>query len=255
MCDSSHGSADGAVASHRYSRRMDLGALHALQVVDTAIDQALHARSRLPEIVEHDAARTEVRTIESDIARVSDSLDRAQAELDRIEHEAADIDARRGRLEKQLKTIISPREAEALQHEMQQLAAERNQLDDRGIELLEGTSAADEELVSLGERLERSRATEAVLAERRGVAEVAADVALAELRDRRSNLATTIAPTDLDGYERLRKALGGVAVSHIEHGMCSGCRMDISVAELDSIKRQPADAAVECPNCTRLLLR
>ena len=234
---------------------MDLGALHALQVVDTAIDQASHARSRLPEIIEHDAARADVRMIETDIARVSDSLTRAQTELDRIEHEAADIDARRGRLEKQLKTIISPREAEALQHEMQQLAAERNQLDDRGIELLEGTSAADEELVSLGERLERSRASEAAMAERRDVAEVAADAALAELRDRRANLMTNIAATDLDAYERLRKALGGVAVAHIEHGMCSGCRMDISVAELDALKRQPFDAAVECPNCTRLLLR
>jgi predicted nucleic acid-binding Zn-ribbon protein len=234
---------------------MDLGALHALQVVDTAIDQASHARSRLPEIIEHDAARAEVRMIETDIVRVADSLTRAQTELDRIEHEAADIDARRGRLEKQLKTIISPREAEALQHEMQQLAAERNQLDDRGIELLEGTSAADEELVSLGERLERSRATEAAMAERRDVAEAAADAALAELRDRRANLMTNIAATDFDAYERLRKALSGVAVSHIEHGMCSGCRMDISVAELDAIKRQPPDAAVECPNCTRLLLR
>jgi len=234
---------------------MDLGSLHALQVVDTAIDQATHARSRLPEIVEHEASRAEVQAIETDIVRVADSLTRAQTELDRIEHEAADIDARRGRLEKQLKTIISPREAEALQHEMQQLAAERNQLDDRGIELLEGTSAADEELVSLGERLERSRATEAAMAERRDVAEAAADAALAELRDRRANLMTNIAGTDLDAYERLRKALGGVAVSHIEHGMCSGCRMDISVAELDAIKRQPPDAAVECPNCTRLLLR
>jgi len=44
-------------------------------------------------------------------------------------------------------------------------------------------------------------------------------------------------------------------VCRIEKGACTGCRMEISIAELDAIKRRPADDVVECPNCTRLLVR
>ncbi len=255
MCDGAHRPAEPPLTIPLYSRPMDLGAMHGLQSIDTAIEQATHARTRLAEIVEHDAAVAELKAIRSDIERVRGAQRVAQNELDRLERESAEIDAHRARLEKQLKTIIAPREAEALQHEMQVLAATRNELDDRGIELLEGSSAADEELVGLVDRAERAGAAEALLADRRRAAEVRADAELAALADRRRDAAGSLAATDLDVYERLRKSLGGVAVCRIEHGACTGCRMEISIAELDTIKRQPADAVVECPNCTRLLLR
>lgn len=234
---------------------MDLGAMHGLQSIDTAIEQATHARTRLPEIVEHDAVVSELDDIRADIEGVRRAQRTAQNELDRLERESAEIDLHRARLEKQLKTIISPREAEALQHEMQVLAATRNELDDRGIELLEGSSAADEELVELEARLARAATSEASLADRRRVAEDRADSELAVLADRRREQAAALVAADLEVYERLRRSLGGIAVCRIEHSACTGCRMEISIAELDTIKRQPPDVAVECPNCTRLLVR
>ncbi|MEY4360749.1 MAG: hypothetical protein RL391_55 [Actinomycetota bacterium] len=234
---------------------MDLAALYGLQVVDTAIEQAEHARPRLPEIVQHSAGLAELKAVRSDIENVRRQQQSAQDELDRIERESSEIDAQRAKFEKQLKTIISPREAEALQHEMQSLAAHRNELDDRGIELLEASSAADEEIVALVDREGRAVAAESVLLEQRQRAEVEADRVLADLRAKRIEIAAVIAPTDLVDYERRRASFGGIAVSRIEHGMCTGCRMDISIAELDSIKRQPAEINVECPNCNRFLLR
>jgi len=255
VCHGTDGPAEPPLTGHLYSRIMDLGAMHGLQSIDTAIEQATHARTRLLEIVEHDAVVAEVNALRADIERVRRSQKKAQDELDRLEGESAEIDAHRARLEKQLKTIISPREAEALQHEMQVLAATRNELDDRGIELLEGSSAADEELRELEARAERTGASEAMLAERRRAAEVRADSDLAELAERRRESAAALVATDLEVYERLRKSLGGIAVCRIEKGACTGCRMEISIAELDAIKRRPADDVVECPNCTRLLVR
>ena len=81
--------------------------------------------------------------------RVEGRQQEAQTELDRIEAESDDIGRTRERLEKQLKTILSPREAEAIQHELQTLAARRDELDDRGLELLEASSSADEELAGI----------------------------------------------------------------------------------------------------------
>ena len=50
-----------------------------------------------------------------------------------------------------MKTIIAAREAEALQHEMQTLETQRNELDDRGLLLLETSAATDDELRQLVE--------------------------------------------------------------------------------------------------------
>ena len=255
MRNGTHRPAESPLTLSLYSRLMDLAAMHGLQSIDTAIEQATHARTRLAEILEHEAALAELHAIRADIERVRRAQQTAQNDLDRIERESAEIDAHRARLEKQLKSIISPREAEALQHEIQVLASTRDELDDRGIELLEGSSAADEELVELEARAERAGATEASLADRRRAAEDRADAEMNALDERRRETATGLESADLETYERLRKALGGIAVCRIEHGACTGCRMEISIAELDAIKRQPAGAAVECPNCTRLLVR
>lgn len=229
--------------------------LRELQSIDTRIDQARLASARLPERAAH------ANTV-ADLARVRatrDELRRGQSamesELADIEDKSGAIDAHRARLEKQLKTVIAPREAEALQHELANLAAQRNELDDRGLTLLESSSEADAKLAELVVVEENALAAEGRAGEALAVAEANVDGQLAELSDERARLVAVIDPSDLAEYERRRKAQAGVAVSEIEHGHCNGCHMDLSVSELDAIKRLPADIDAECPNCSRLLVR
>lgn len=234
---------------------MNLAALLDLQRVDTAIDQALAARERLPERRSHADSASElahIRARRDDIRREQMTQ---EAELADIESRSSALDTQRARLDKQLKTVIAPREAEALQHEIQALELERSSLDDRGLVLLEASSAADRDLLELA-GLE-NRAAEAEESARRTLeaALVAIDASTDDLRRRRAELAAVVEAGDLETYEKLRRAHGGVAVTVIEHGMCAGCHMDLSVAELDAIKRRPAGDAVECPNCNRLLAR
>ena len=87
-----------------------------------------------------------------------------EAELADIEKKSVEIDAHRAKLERQMKTIIAPREAEALQHEMQTLAAERNELDDRGSLLLESSASADEDVRKLVDTESRAVEVEATTA-------------------------------------------------------------------------------------------
>lgn len=234
---------------------MNLAALLDLQRVDTAIDQALVARDRLPERRSHDEAASglaHIRARRDDIRREQMIQ---EAELTDIESRSSALDAQRARLDKQLKTVIAPREAEALQHEIRILELERSELDDRGLALLESSSEADRDLGELTRQ--ESRAAEAEVSARGALeaALVAVDASVEELRRRRQELAGALASGDLETYETLRRAHGGVAVTVIEHGMCAGCHMDLSVAELDAIKRRPAADVVECPNCNRLLAR
>lgn len=234
---------------------MDLVALAAVQAIDTTLDQARHARPRLSEVLEHQATERDLGAVRAQIAEIRRRQSDAQRELDTVEASSAEIDAIRARLEWQMKTIISPREAEALQHEMQTLAARRNELDDRGLELLEASSAADEEIAQLSQVEARAAEAEARAAERRAAAEADADARIAEMVAHRAAAVSAVSAADVVAYDRQRAACGGVAVAAIAHGKCSGCHMEISKSELDAIKRLPADDVAECPSCARWLVR
>jgi hypothetical protein len=234
---------------------MDLAGMLALQAIDTAIDQAVHARGRLPASLEARAADAEVSALQARRRDVESRQSDAQSELDRIEAESDEIGRARERLDKQLKTILSPREAEAIQHEMQTLAARRNELDDRGIELLEASSAADEELAEIDAAIVRASDVAAAARERATRAEDEADRDLVTRRAERDAATTGLDPASVAEYERRRTAFGGVAMATISHGSCSACHMELSLGEVDAIKRLPDDAVPECPHCARILVR
>lgn len=234
---------------------MNLVGMLALQTIDTGIDQAVHARDRLPALMEARAAEADVAAWRERRRLVEARQTEAQSELDRLEAESDDIGRTRERLEKQLKTILSPREAEAIQHEMQILAARRNELDDRGIELLEASSAADEELAEIDDAIVRATEVSVAARERATRAEEEADRDLAARRAERDATAAALDATSLADYERRRTAFGGVAMATIAHGSCTACHMELSVAETDAIRRLPDDAVPECPHCARVLVR
>lgn len=234
---------------------MDLAGMLALQGIDIGLDQAVHARDRLPAVLEARAADDEVARLVAARRAIEVRQAEIQSELDRIDSQSAEMSHQRERLEKQLKTVIAPREAEALQHEIETLSARRSELDDRGLELLEQSSASDDELATIDVSISSARMIATEARERAGSAEREADRDLDERRAARVANADALDPTTLAEYERRRRAFGGIAVATIAHGSCTACHMELSVAETDDIKRLPADAVPECPHCARILVR
>ena len=234
---------------------MDVKALYELQKVDTAIEQAKVALEKLPERTHHAQAQSDLAHVRSTRDNLRREQSTMEAELAVIEKKSVEIDAHRAKLERQMKTIIAPREAEALQHEMQTLAAERNELDDRGLLLLESSASADEDVRKLVDTESRTVEVEATTAHALTQAAAAKSDEITVLLVRRAEVALPIAESDIATYDRLRASYKGIAVAVIQHGVCGGCHMDISVSELDIIKRLPVDQVAECPNCNRLLVR
>lgn len=234
---------------------MDLRALLDVQRLDTAMDQARHARANLPELAVQESAAGKLATLRARIGDLLREQGTLESELAGIEKHDAEIGTHLARLEKQLKSVIAPREAEALQHEMKNLMIEREAADERGLAMLDASSAAEAALIEIraadAEAARELAAAEATLRD----AEKEADRVIAELSVARADLIASIDASDLATYERLRANHAGVAIAEIKHGVCGGCHMDISASELDAIKRLPADQFAECPNCTRLLLR
>ena len=234
---------------------MDPRALIEVQRLDTAIDQARHALANLPELAVEKSAAEKLGVLRSRIGDLMREQGTFESELASIEKRDSEIANHLARLEKQLKTVIAPREAEALQHEIRNLTNERESGDERGLEILDG-AAGTAEALDEARRLE-SDAAEVLAAGSADVrrAEEATRSAMNGLLSERQVAISTVDGTDLETYERLRLNHGGVAIAEIKHGVCGGCHMDISASEMDAIKRLPVDQIAECPNCTRLLLR
>jgi predicted nucleic acid-binding Zn-ribbon protein len=85
-------------------------------------------------------------------------------------------------------------------------------------------------------------------------AETEVDDELATVSAARAALVDAVSPSLLEEYERLRPQYGGVAVARLVNGTCHGCYLTLAPAEVDAIRRAPADALQHCPDCGRLLV-
>lgn len=234
---------------------MNAAALLALQDIDSALDAITHKRPRLPEGVAHQEALAVQSALQARAAAAQQRIDAAQAAIEAAEHAAADLTTKRTRLEAQLKTVIAPREAEALIHQIATINGQRSELDDA-------------ELGALDEQAEGEAALAAVAAEMPDVAtavdttKAALDEAQAALAAEEAELkaarAETVAGMPADHvatYERVRAQFHGIGVTRLVGTHCSGCHMDLSPAELDLVKAVPAGEQAECPQCGRIMIR
>jgi len=231
-----------------------LDELISLQELDAALDQIPHRRRRLPERATAEEAAALVAQLEA--ARTA-ALERAAVAISRIEElEAANTtrSTKKARLEQQLKTVIAPREAEALMHEIARLDAERSEADDEELALLDEVEGADAAVAATDAALIERREIESTAMVALAEAESVLDAEATELARRRADAQSPIAPDLLARYDSMRSSFGGTAIARVTGGHCGACHLDLSRAFLDRLKNAPPDTIVECEQCGRLLV-
>lgn len=225
-----------------------------LQQLDSQIDQLRHQRDRLPERDEL-AARSEQLTLwEQRRKQIDNRLDELTTTIEQAEERNAELGADRSRLEAQLKTVIAPREAEALMHEIETINGQRDELDDAELAALEEQAALDDERTA---HLGSEQALRAALAHAdEALARVCADVdtEVDGLTSQRQEAVGQLDDAVLRRYESVRSA-SGVAVARLKGHRCEGCHLDLSAAEVDTAKDESvATGYTDCPQCGRLLV-
>ncbi len=230
-----------------------LARLLDLQGVDTRLAQLRHRIAHLPETADVERLKAEIarvdagaRALETENAEVSHVLAAAESRTN-------DIRAKTARLNAQLKTVIAPREAEALQHEISVLAAESSELDDSALVALERSEVLDAEM----RKTQREREIVArALASAESVERDAAESVGAEMLRvdaQRAELARDTEPALLAAYENRRNMHGGIAVARLAKSTCGGCHIDLSTTEIEALRRSD-ETERECPNCARWLV-
>ena len=210
---------------------------------------------KLPEVLASAAAAAEVADWERRRDALQHTMSVLEAKIAGTEAESAAISKKRARLEQQLKTVIAPREAEALMHEIALMNSQRSALDDVELEAMDGLADAEASLAQHGQRESLVREAATAASETAGVARAASEDDIAASSQRRDVLRGQLDAPTLSRYDSMRASHNGVAIAQLNGLRCEGCHLDLSRGEVDEIKRLPADEMVECPNCGRLLVR
>lgn len=231
-------------------------ALLALQQIDHELDQLAAQAKRLPSRAAVAAAEEAHRAWAAQRAAHVAVGDRAGEAIARAEHDGAQLDAKRANLEAKLKTVIAPREAEALMNEIATVKAQHDAIDDLELAAMEEQAEAEGAIDVLDGQ---EPALQAALADARAAldAELAGvSVEMDAWRAKRVEAMAALSADELSFYDQLRQRHGGVGIVHLERGhRCSGCHIDLSAAEVDVVKASPADELPECPHCGRSIVR
>ena len=224
-------------------------ALLELQKIDTGLVQLTHRQANLEERAVLAKEKLALAAIQTEHIAATTQHATTKIEITNLEAMNKKFEAQIARYSQQLKTVIAPREAEVLQHEIETVRAERSANDDQELKLLEisdrlegqikqlvdGMSARSTSVAfattTLSDVLKSCEAEKKLLDDQRHVVAAAIDTKLIKLYDSKRNKRTTPAVADLHGSK------------------CQSCHLDLSVVELAALKKIGPDDLAECPNC------
>jgi predicted nucleic acid-binding Zn-ribbon protein len=226
-----------------------------LQAADTMADQLKHRREHLAEREQVQAAKNALVRWNDARTVVRNRIEELGELIEQSESKSAALDKQKAKLASQLKTVIAPREAEALQHEMTAIDQQRSALDDAELEMLEEQSRLDDELTMLLGQEETLRDAYLGADAAMSVAEADIDGELARIAGRLEGLRAQVGAATLKRYDRLRQKYV-VAAAPLAGSRCDGCHLDLSAAEVDIVRAESAKAGsiADCPQCGRLLV-
>lgn len=226
-----------------------------LQAADTMADQLRHRRSNLPERDQLQASKNDLIRWDQSIQTIRKRLAELDEQIEGSEERSTQIDRKKAKLQAQLRTVIAPREAEALQAEIATLDRDRSDLDDRELEALEEQSRLDDELQGLLSQEGALRETFLAADAAWSAAQSDIDGELDRIAARLDGLRAAVDAKVLARYDRLRQH-HVVAAAVLAGSRCDGCHLDLSAAEVDEVRAAAASSAgiAECPHCGRLLV-
>lgn len=226
-----------------------------VQHLDTEIDQLTHRRARLPEVEAATEARAAVAAWEAARDALQARIDELGEVITGAEERTAELEAQTARLEAQLKTVIAPREAEALMHEIATLAEDRDGVETHELEALEEQADVEDRLTGHGNQEVQVRSVSSSADAAAATALATLDGEVAALTSSRDEARENVPSGLLARYDRMRQQ-HLVAVAELNGRQCSGCYLELSAAEVDDVKDEAAagDGVAACPQCGRMLV-
>ena len=230
--------------------------LMEVQLHDTTLDQLRHRMDALPERVALVEIAMRQRGLAAATAEVGAQVDELAGRQRSLEEQIAAAAKRRHDIEQRMLSgdSYAARDLQAMDQEVQQLAARQAQLEEEEIALMEEEEPLDQ-LLAVHQATADALAAEA---ERLGAAiaeaEVVITASIAAEEAERSVSAAGLPPDLAERYQRLRSHLGGVGAARLVGDRCDGCHLTLSSVEIERFRHLPPDQFSTCPQCDRILV-
>ena len=228
-------------------------ALLKLSQVDLEIDQIKNeifkaiaskelseASARLAETSEEVIAyRTDFENLSMEARKADDNLHLVEERI------ARDLE--------RLNNTSSPKDAQAMQSEVESLTRRKGELEEVELEVLDRLEKAEQELKAVSaKREEYSKEVNDLHESIQGFVD--------ELKSRgrkltadRETLVSKIPQDILEKYKTL--AARQIAVGQIQNRACSACRMGLTASTIDSLSNLAEDEIGSCPECLAMIVR
>jgi predicted nucleic acid-binding Zn-ribbon protein len=222
--------------------------LYELQEVDLALEaQELALKQIVSQLGESQA----VLGARSKLASEEQRLEEMGHKQHSLEWEIDDITTKITKAEEELYSgrVGNPKELANLQHEIGVLKAKRSELEDRTIEAMEQVEEARAGIDTLKDEL---KTLEAEWQTQQGKLEAdkeRLEAELVSLKQKREAVLSQVDSGAVDFYLGLKKQKG-TAVARVEQGVCRGCRISLSNAEM---QRARGGDLIQCSSCGLIL--
>lgn len=225
-----------------------------LQDFDHAEARLRRRRVQLPEREQLAAMEGEHRAAKQAFMEVQRELDAQSAEIARLESDVDTVRQRRERDESLLSVSTSPKEAQALQSELETLARRKNELEERELELMEASEQTQQRFDAAAGALANCDTRRSDLEAAIAAAEQEIDAELAQVGEQRAGLAAEVQGDVRELYEGLRARIG-IGAARLRGNVSEASNMALTPAELSGINAAAADEIVFCPGTGVILVR
>jgi uncharacterized protein len=221
-----------------------------LQSLDSELDRH---RARLVAIAAAMGDDPALKAAQQDLEAARKQVYVARLDSQRLEHESQTLNDKISEVSQRMYGggVTNPKELQDLAMDLESLQRRRAALEEQQFEALMTAEAAEARELSLRRQVAEA---EAAMSASHGLLSHERQNLLSEISRldlSRDAARASLAPGDLEVYDRLRQAKKGRAVVKLEDGTCTGCGVAPSSSRIQTARRN--DELILCGNCGRIL--
>jgi uncharacterized protein len=231
--------------------------LLAIQGVDSAVAQLSHRRRTLPEHAELQRLQASAHRLSADRVAADTAVSDLESDQERAEADLEPVRERLARNERRIAdgSVPDPKTLASMIDEVEHLKRRIRDLEDAELEVMEQLETAVAERERLAGEAEQLNRDVADVTARRDAEVAVLDAKIADARNDRAGLAPDIPADLLALYDKIAASHNGVGAAELRQRRCTGCQLEVNVADLGVIAASAPDAVLRCEECTRILIR
>jgi hypothetical protein len=228
-------------------------ALLKLSQVDLEIEQVKNEISKAINSKELSEASAKLSETSGEVLTARTSFENLTMEARKADDNLHLVEERIARDSERLNNTSSPKDAQAMQSEIESLTRRKGELEEVELEVLDRLEKAEAELKQISTLREQLAAEVSVLQET-----IQAQVDELKTRGRkltadRETLVSKVPSEILDKYKNL--AAKQIAVGQVQNRACSACRMGLTASTIDMLSALAEDEIGSCPECLAMIVR